>query len=321
MSEETLQLAQKWADHQATDPPQPVELRDLLKMKMPERRWLLEGFMQERDIAMIHAYRGVGKSRFAQALGVAVASGGSFLRFEAPEPRQVLLVDGELPREDLQKMLAQAVAASDSEPEAPLRVLSADLADAPLRSLATNEGRRQVEEHLGSAEFLILDNISTLFLGSGPENDSESWEKAQAWLLSLRRKGVATLLVHHDGKGGAQRGTSKREDVLSTVVQLKHPPDYEPSQGARFELKFTKSRGMAGDAVVPLMVTLETPQDGRPGWRWDFLNDSLGDRAGELKALGMSVRDIAKELEASKSAVHRALQKRRVPVSRTHAQG
>ena len=49
----------------------------------------------------------------------------------------------------------------------------------------------------------------------------------QAWLLRLRRQGVAVLLVHHAGRSGNPRGTSKREDVLDTVIQLKHPEDYD----------------------------------------------------------------------------------------------
>lgn len=40
----------------------------------------------------------------------------------------------------------------------------------------------------------------------------------QRWLLELRRKGVSTLFVHHDGKGDTLRGASKREDIASQVI-------------------------------------------------------------------------------------------------------
>ena len=45
----------------------------------------------------------------------------------------------------------------------------------------------------------------------------------QRWLLSLRRRGKGALLIHHAGKGGQQRGTSRREDVLDTVIALRGP--------------------------------------------------------------------------------------------------
>lgn len=304
------------ADRDACDAPpstrisaSPVPLAELLAQKMPPREWLLEGMIQERDLGMIHAYRGVGKSRFAHAAGMAVASGGRFLRFEAPTARGVLLVDGELPREDLQKMLAQAVAASDAEPVAPFNVLSADLVGDPLPSLATEAGQEIVGRHLDGVSLLILDNISTLFAGSGPENDAESWERAQAWLLNLRRRGVAVLLVHHDGKGGAQRGTSRREDVLSQVVQLRRPPDYTPSQGAVFQIHFTKSRGLVGPDADPFEATMRTDQDGRPVWTWKAVEDATAARAQEMQELGMSQREIASELGVNQSTVSRALKR------------
>jgi putative DNA primase/helicase len=286
---------------------EPVELGNFLAMKLPARRWLLSGLLQERDLAMVHAFRGVGKSRFAHSLAVAVAAGGRFLSYEAKEPRGVLLVDGELPREDLQLYLAQAVQVSAKEPAAPLQVLSADLSGAPLRSLATPEGRSQIESHLEGVSLLILDAITTLCPGAGPENDSESWDQMQEWLLELRREGLTVLLVHHDGKGGSQRGTSKREDVLSQVVQLKRPSDYKASEGARFEVHLTKSRGIVGQAAEPYEAWLTTGKSGGLVWTQQSIEDATAAAAHGLAAEGLTQRDIAKELGMSLGSVNRAL--------------
>lgn len=291
----------------------PVELLDLLKLEMPPREWLLEGLIQVRDLAMIHAFRGVGKSRVSHGLAIAVAGGGTFLRWRAPVPRGVLLVDGELPREDLQSRLAEAVEAADREPSAPLRVLSADLSDAPLPSLIIPEGRQRVERGLDGVTLLILDSISTLCGGAGPENDAESWESMQTWLLDLRRRGLTVMLIHHDGKGGRQRGTSKREDVLSTVLQLKRPSDYKPSQGARFEVHFTKSRGLVGEAAEPFEASLATGPEGRSVWGLRNLEDSMAVRVRELSKEGLTQREIAKDLGCGVATVNRALKRSSVP--------
>ena len=84
-------------------------------------------------------------------------------------------------------------------------------------------------------------------------------------MIRLRHRGLATVLVHHAGKGGQQRGTSGREDALDSVIKLDYPPDHDPQEGCHFELEFSKSRSVNGEAVAPLDVKLET-REGRLVW-------------------------------------------------------
>jgi hypothetical protein len=87
----------------------------------------------------------------------------------------------------------------------------------------------------------------------------------QAWLLRLRRIGKTVLLIHHAGQGENARGTSKREDVLDTVISLKRPENYLPSEGARFEVHLTKARSVSGEGAQPFEAKL-VPRDGAPVW-------------------------------------------------------
>jgi hypothetical protein len=73
-------------------------------------------------------------------------------------------------------------------------------------------------------------------------------------MVSQRSAGRSVLLVHHAGKGGGQRGTSRKEDTLDSVISSSRPPGYWASEGARFELRFTKSRGFWGDDAEPFEV-------------------------------------------------------------------
>jgi hypothetical protein len=91
-------------------------------------------------------------------------------------------------------------------------------------------------------ELLILDNRSSLTVGVR-ENDGDAWAQIQDWLLRLRRRGISVLIIHHTGKHGGQRGTSRREDVLDTSFSLRQPSDYTIDQGARFEVHIEKGRG------------------------------------------------------------------------------
>lgn len=292
------------------DPSLPLE--EFLQKEFPPREWIAEGLLKAKDAGMVHAFRGVGKSRFVHGLGVAIAAGGEFLRYACPKPRGVILVDGELPREELQQMLASQVAGAPKEPRAPFKILSADVLNERLHSLATRQGQAIVEASLPGVEVVIFDNISTLFFETAPENEAESWDPVQRWLLELRRRGLTVLFVHHEGKGGKQRGTSKREDVLSQVVQLKRPADYRPVEGCRFEVHLTKARGLFGEAAEPFEATMTTDKKGRAVWTWRPLEESTKQQVLDIFTQGVTKqRDIADKLGLGLGTVNRKLQELR----------
>lgn len=257
---------------------EPVSVSDFLEMDIPPRPTLLDPWLVEPSLAMIHAWRGVGKTNFALEVAWAVASGGQFLMWTAPKSRQVLYVDGELPMQELHARLRRISGRQCGDACPPrLNLISPGLLDEQrMPDLGTDEGQHVISDALGNdTKLLILDNISTL-VRSGAENESGSWASIQDWLIWLRSEGVTVLLIHHTGKKGAQRGTSKREDILDVVLHLNHPKNYRPSDGARFTVEFEKARFLYGEAVMPFECRLRTPKrhtDGRPcltrsAWTW-----------------------------------------------------
>jgi putative DNA primase/helicase len=261
---------------------------------------------------MLHAWRGVGKTHVALGIAYAVASGGTFLKWKAPRPRRALYLDGEMPAVAMQERIAAAAQSSDTEPPSPdyLRIITPDLqpVGTPMPNLMTEEGRAAVEEQLEGVDLLVIDNISTL-ARSGKENEADAWEPMQTWLLGLRRRGISVVLVHHGAKSGNQRGTSKREDVLDTVVNLRRPNDYQPTEGARFEVHLEKCRGLFGEEAKAFEVLLET-RDGTSFWTMRDIEDAKKARAEALLAEGgLSIRDVAEEVGLSKSAVGRISKK------------
>ncbi len=123
---------------------------------------------------------------------------------------------------DLQQRLVQIAAGLGRDvPNGAFHILAADSTERGI-NLATPEGQEGIERVLNGADLVILDNLSTLF-PNGSESASDGWVPMQNWLLKLRRRGVAVLFVHHTGTNGRQRGTSRREDVLDTVIALRRP--------------------------------------------------------------------------------------------------
>jgi putative DNA primase/helicase len=152
-----------------------------------------------------------------------------------------------------------------------------------------------------------LDNISTL-VRSGKENEAESWLPVQGWALAHRRAGRSVLFIHHAGKGGLQRGTSRREDVLDTVITLRRPADYTPDQGARFEVVLEKGRAVHGDDARPIEARYEE-RNGAAIWIRTDIADAELIRVVDALRDGMSIRDAADALRIHRSRVERLKRK------------
>jgi AAA domain/DnaB-like helicase N terminal domain len=287
-----------------------VSIRELLAREIRPREMLLEPILPVQGLAMLYAYRGLGKTYLALGIAAAVASGTRFLRWTAPRQRGVLYVDGELPAKTVQERFAMIVAGIEGgEPASEgLKIITPDFQDRPLPDLATSLGQRLLEPHLAGVDLVVLDNLSAL-CRYGNENEGEGWLPVQEWALGLRRRGVSVLFVHHAGKNRSQRGTSRREDLLDTVITLKHSADYNPSEGLRCEVHFEKTRSMLGDAAKPCEVRMESGPDGRAIWTWRELEDAKAEQAAALFSAHMTVRDVAEELGISKSQAGRHRQK------------
>jgi putative DNA primase/helicase len=282
-------------------------LAAFLALELKPREMVLAPVIPTQGLAMIYSWRGVGKTHVALGMAYAVACGGGFLKWRAPRRRRVLYIDGEMPGRIMQERLTALVKADGGTPSSNLFIVTGDRQEpGAMPNLSTPEGQRKIEAWIARERiaFVVIDNIATL-CQAPKDNEAESWLPMQRWLLALRRRGVSVLLVHHAGKGGSQRGTSSREDVLDTSIRLSRPADYASAEGCRLEIHYEKARGLFGAEAEPFEARMELC-DGRAVWTMrDLANANLA-RARELfGGCELSIRDVAEELGISKSTAQR----------------
>jgi putative DNA primase/helicase len=286
----------------------PLDLHELFALDIKPRGMVLDPIIPEKGLVMLYAVRGTGKTHVALGIAYAAATGSTFLKWRAERPRRVLLIDGEMPASALRERLHRLAAAGD-DPDKPatLKIIAGDLIDRGIGNLASPLVQAELDPWLDGVDLLILDNLSSL-TAALRENDSDAWSPIQQWLLRLRRRGISVLLVHHAGKGGEQRGTSRREDVLDTSISLRRPSDYASTQGARFEVHIEKGRGIHGEHAKPFEARLDSSTS-KAVWTVKDVEEVDRGRIAALLATGMTVRDVAEEIGISKSVVHRLKQK------------
>jgi putative DNA primase/helicase len=294
-----------------TDPPprlRPHGLTDFLKLDIKPREMLLGPILPQKGLAMLYGTRGTGKTMVVLGLAYALATGTSFLKWKADKARRVLLVDGEMPAAALQERLSWHAVATNVDPGDNLEILCGDLIEiGGVGNVGDAKVQAELEPYLVGIDVLILDNLSTL-TAVIRDNEAESWGPIQDYLLRLRRRNISVLIVHHAGKGGQQRGTSRREDVLDTVISLRRPSDYEPTEGARFEVHIEKARGMTGDDLKPFEAKFEV-RDNAAVWTTREIEDAQLAQIKMLHEDRLSVSKIAEMVGVSRATAYRLVKK------------
>ncbi len=290
--------------------PKPVlqvsDVNDFIQMKLPVRETILSPWLPAQGLAMIYAPRGVGKTHIALGIAYAVASHTPFLNWTPPKAQGVLYLDGEMPAALMQERLCALVKAPLL---APFKLITPDLQRDAMPDLAKPEGQAMLAPFLQDIHLIIVDNISTL-CRSTKENEADSWFPVQEWALRMRASGKSVLFIHHAGKGGHQRGTSKREDILDTVIALKRPENYKPKDGAVFEIHFEKARGFLGEDAQPFEVQLITKPNEPLQWIIRPLPDSSTyNQIIHLANQGCSQKEIASQIHIHKSNVSRSIKR------------
>jgi putative DNA primase/helicase len=272
-----------------------LEEINFMELAFPERTLFLEPWLPRPGLAMIYAPRGEGKTWLALSVGKAVAGGHELLGWRCPSYGRVLYCDGELPGRALQDRLNKF----RRSPPGMFHVLCRDtflLRRQLMPDLGDAEGRQELDRiiKLCRPDVIIIDSISTM-VRTGVENEAESWAPIQDWLLKHRWQGRTVILVHHTGKSGQQRGTSKREDVMDTVVSLQKRHEDSDAEATVFELRYAKSRDFHGDDAEPLLVRFAIREE-LVTWSGEPMRDVRRDRVRQLIDAGMKNKEIAREI-------------------------
>ena len=286
-----------------------IGINDFLSKKLPQREYIIEPCLPKQGLIMLYAKRGIGKTYFALLLASRIAAGESLFnnRWKVNKKWRVLYLDGEMPANAMQERLKTLID-KPCELNNNLSIITRDLQiNGIMPNLADKEGQESLNIIIKDFDVVIIDNLSTLARGV-KENEASSWNSIGEWALKLRSQGKSIIFIHHAGKDNNQRGTSKKEDILDTVINLKQPVDYDSKQGSRFEVHFEKSRGFAGDEAKPFEIKLELNND-KAEWHISEIEDLELKRVLELSNEGLSQRDIANETNISLSKVNRILKK------------
>ena len=286
-----------------------VTSTELHALNLVPRRKLLGEWFAEGDLGILFAFRGVGKTWFALGIATALSTGGKLGEWQAHEAVRVLYVDGEMPA-DLMRDRCCGLEGNNERLEFLNHEILFDRTGKVL-NITNSETQQAITQHcIGSGiKVLILDNLSTLARGM-KENEADSWELVNNWLLDLRRRKIAVVIVHHAGRSGEMRGTTRREDNVFWIIALDDArKNADDKRGARFVSHFTKPSRNTQEEV--------------PVYEWRFVTDNetglvtIGHRQAQTLDVFRSIIEagvtecdqIAQEMKVPKYTVSRLAKK------------
>lgn len=301
-------------------PPKKATLEDAIldigqfhNLQITQRKEYLSPWLKEDAIILISGWRGTGKTFFAMGVLDAVTGGGAFGPWNCQTAAPALFLDGEMPPADIQER--SEILNLNRSRKHPLHIYSdayansLGLSRANLNSDTWRQAMKRILITRG-IKLWVIDNLASV-AGGLDENSRQDWDPVNQWLLELRFAGITTMMLHHTGKGGAQRGTSAREDNLDCSIILKSPSDYTPEDGARFICHFSKARVKA--SALPLIQDAEfkltLDEHGQHAWTFGGVKQETRKQILTLLDEGISQKDVSEHLGVAKGTVSKTRSK------------
>jgi hypothetical protein len=240
----------------------PHSIASWLSRDIPPPDLLLGLWLSTSTRALLVGATGLGKTMLGLEIAYAVAAKVDFLHWTAQRPGKVLYVDGEMPRRQMKKRIADLVKRHGGEIPDNLTVISKeDYEDMP--PLNTEAGQKWMDRFLlqhGHFDLVIFDNIQALLVGD--MKDEEQWSKAVPWVRSLTRRSIGQIWFHHTGHDESRSyGSKAREWQMDCVAIMEKVHD--PDSDLAFSLKFTKARERtpeSRDDFEPIIMRLKGDQ-------------------------------------------------------------
>ena len=288
-----------------------IDLLEFMGTPEPEREFIVEPFIRERNLVQFAARRGDGKTFINLALALAIASGSPLLGFEIDRPRRVLFAEPEMDGRELQDRIKLIQMGLINSVQAEYFRLACHAKNPNgLFNLATPEGCAKLDAHLGDAEVIFLDSKKYL-CHVRDENSADGYEHFHRWLMRQRYAGRTVIMSTHMGKSAnGARGSSAQEDLLDVCVQLSRTQTGGKGLHALWE--FTKGRGLSAKDQESFTVELRVENDRAELLRAGACGvEENGIRMTEtmlqLHLQGFSQQKIAQQLGVNQSTVSRKL--------------
>jgi AAA domain len=218
----------------------PLTVNEWRERNLPKPDFLMGHWLTTTSRVLLTAATGLGKTNFGLALGMRAAAGMDFLHWQARRRARVLYIDGEMSRRLLRERVLDEAQRTGTSPQAFFALSHEDIPN--FKPLNTPEGQAWMDaliKKVGGVDLVIPDNIMSLTVGD--MKDPEPWRQTIPWALSLTKRQIGQIWIHHTGHDETRSyGDKTREWQMDTVAHLDAVKRNETD--VSFSMSFKKAR-------------------------------------------------------------------------------
>jgi AAA domain len=218
----------------------PLTINDWRNRDLAEPDFIMGHWLTSTSRALLTAATGLGKTNFGLALGMRVAAGMDFLHWHGRRKARVLYVDGEMSRRLLRQRVLDEEQRVGITPKAFFALSHEDVEGfKPLNTIEGQAWMNALIDKVGGVDLVIADNIMCLTVGD--MKDPEPWQQTLPWVLSLTKRAIGQVWIHHTGHDETRSyGDKTKEWQIDTVAHLDAVKRDETD--VSFSMSFKKAR-------------------------------------------------------------------------------
>jgi RecA-family ATPase len=242
----------------------PIKFGEFKNIKGVDRHMLFGKYFKTSDIVEIAGVQGGGKSYLLYRIIKAMCTGGDFLEQSCPIPKKVVLLDGELPIDDVNERFDNIlVNSSDDEQtlfDENFSIINREFSGGLMNDLCKLRPTDELFKDLLKFDVVVIDSLKTNTFGSNISSADEIALLLEVFLL-LKSHGITVIYVNHFTKGSVILG-SVDFDIINDVT-ISFAKDEKKGCGVR-KLEIVKGRGLKDEDKQAVYFTFHPNEQGTP---------------------------------------------------------
>jgi len=193
-----------------------------------------------------------------------MCTGGDFLEQPCPTPKKVVLLDGELPIDDVNERFDNILVNSSDDEQTlfgeNFSIINREFSGGLMHDLCKLRPTDQLFKDMLKFDVVVIDSLKTNTFGSNISSADEIARLLEVFLL-LKSHGITVIYVNHFTKGSVILG-SVDFDIINDVT-ISFSKDEKKGCGVR-KLEIVKGRGLKDEDKQAVYFTFHPEQPGTP---------------------------------------------------------